>query len=231
MKYLMIVGITLLFSCTQKKYTYREGSKEQIIEAPNDSAAYAEAVKLFEISKMAHDNVKNAYGDYGAPSPISFDLFDANGKRVYTIVDEAAIKHQIGEIGKSQGEQMKNHANEIRFKDTIGISSFPVKITKAVFSREEYSNYKNVSLTYKNISGKKINAIRFRWYGENSFGEPADMTSITDGWGSGFDDSGLGIGKTGYGTWNAFSRDGKKIIVAYPTEVAFADGTKWENPN
>ncbi len=83
-------------------------------------------------------------------------------------------------------------------------------------------------MSYKNVSGKKISAIRFKWYGENSFDEPADMGGLKEGWGSGFADDGLRVGATDYGTWSILSRDGKKILIAYPYEVAFADGTKWD---
>jgi hypothetical protein len=51
------------------------------------------------------------------------------------------------------------------------------------------------------------------------------------GWGAGFTDSELGIGTTTYGTWEILSKDGKKILIAYPYEVAFTDGTKWELKN
>jgi hypothetical protein len=232
MKYYLLITFSIfLLSCTDKKYTYREGGKEQIITAPNNSAAYAEAVKLFEISKIAHESVEEAFGNYNSIGPIDFELVDQNGKEVIEVVDRDSIRKAVSELGQGQKERLKEVVNSARFKDTIGTSGFPVKILKAVFSHEEYSNYKSVSLSYKNTSGKKIDAIRFKWYGENSFGEPADMTGIIKGWGGGFDDSGLGVGKTGYGTWDVYSKDGKKIIVAYPTEIAFSDGTKWENPN
>ncbi len=232
MKYSLVITLSIfLLSCTDKKYTYREDGKEQIITAPNNSAAYTEAVKLFEISKIAHESVEAAFGNYHSTGPIDFELVDQNGKEVIEVVNRDSIRKRVAELGQGQKERLKEVVNATMFKDTIGSNSFPVKILKAVFSHEEYSNYKNVSLSYKNRSGKKINAIRFKWYGENSFGEPADMTGLIEGWGGGFDDSGLGVGKTGYGTWNVYSKDGKKIIVAYPTEVAFGDGTKWQNPN
>lgn len=101
-----------------------------------------------------------------------------------------------------------------------------MKVLSARFVSDGYSSYKDVALSYKNVSNKKISAIRFKWYGENSFNEPVDMGS-SEGWGSGFDDDGLRPGAKGYGHWNVLSRDGKKILIAYPYEVAFEDGTKW----
>ena len=61
-----------------------------------------------------------------------------------------------------------------------------------------------------------------------SFNEPADMGGLRDGWGGGFTDDGLRPGSTSYGEWSIFSKDGKKVLIAYPYEVAFDDGTKWE---
>ena len=113
--------------------------------------------------------------------------------------------------------------------DTTGLYSAPIIVVKARLVTREYSNYKDISLTYKNISGKDISAVRFSWHGLNAFGEPADMgTSLERGFGGGFSDGKLRSGKTVTKEWSILSRDGKKITLAWPTEVAFVDGTKWE---
>jgi len=84
-------------------------------------------------------------------------------------------------------------------------------------------------LTYKNVSGKKIEAIRFRWYGEDAFGDPADMGGLfNDGTGGGFDDDPLRPGQTRTSSWDILSSRGKKVKKAWAYEVAFSDGTKWE---
>lgn len=112
--------------------------------------------------------------------------------------------------------------------DTTGVYTSPIKVLKASLYKESYSNYKSASLTFKNISDKKIEAVRFRWYGEDSFGEPADMGGINDGFGGGFDDDPLKPGQSRTSSWNIMSSRGKKILLAWPTEIAFSDGTKWE---
>lgn len=112
--------------------------------------------------------------------------------------------------------------------DTIGLWNAPVTVTKARLIEQEYSSYRNVRLTFKNISDKKIEGIKFKWYGENAFGEPADMGSTIDGFGYGNTDETFPKGRTLTLTWNVLSRDGKKIILAWPTEVVFSDGTKWK---
>jgi len=115
--------------------------------------------------------------------------------------------------------------------DTAGLYLSPVKVIQARLVKKEYSNYRDISLTYKNVSGKAIEGIRFRWYGENTFGEPADLGSsglYNEGFGSGFTDETLKPGKTSSGEWAILSRDAKKIVLAWPYEVVFKDGTKWK---
>lgn len=106
-------------------------------------------------------------------------------------------------------------------------SNAPVTVIKSRFIEKEFSNYKDVELTYKNVSNKDIKAIKFEWYGEDSFGEPADM-GITDGNGGGFTDDILKAGKKRTSEWNVLSRNGDKILTAKAYEVIFTDGTKWK---
>lgn len=120
----------------------------------------------------------------------------------------------------------KKTNQEIAFSDTPKTQDVPVKIISARPVKQEYSSYKDVSLTYKNVSGKNIEAIKFSWYGMNAFGEPADM-GIEDGLGRGFTDSKLRVGKTTTSEWSVLSKDLKKITKAWAYEVVFEDGTKW----
>ncbi|MBA3283887.1 MAG: hypothetical protein H0U27_02345 [Nitrosopumilus sp.] len=99
------------------------------------------------------------------------------------------------------------------------------------FVDREYSNYKSVSLRFKNVSDKKISAIRFAWYGVNAFNEPADMTTHQSGWGHGFTDDALRPGVIDSGIWDILSKDGKKLLITFPYEVAFEDGSIWKLEN
>lgn len=113
--------------------------------------------------------------------------------------------------------------------DTVGVSNAPIKVLSAKIVREEYSTYRSIRLAYKNVSGKKISAVRFKWYGTDAFGEPAEMGGVVDGYGGGVSDDPIKPGGTDAGTWSILSRNVKKVELAWPFEVAFEDGTKWKS--
>lgn len=160
---------------------------------------------------------------------LSFALWfmSCSTKRQATTVNKASETDTVPFVTADLDLGQPSTANDF---DTTGIYKSPVKVLAARFAGKEYSNYKEVYLKYKNVSGKKIEAIRFKWYGQNAFGEPADM-GVYKGWGTGFSGDALRPGATDDGTWDALSSDGKKIIIAYPYEVAFSDGTKWALKN
>lgn len=118
--------------------------------------------------------------------------------------------------------------NDVNSDDTIGLHLSPIKLLNARFVKKEYSNYKDISLSYKNVSGKDVTGIRFKWFGKNAFNEPADMGGSFEGVGSGFSDDLLRAGRSRDSEWSISSKDGKKITIAYPYEVAFSDGTSWK---
>jgi hypothetical protein len=230
----------VLFSCgMKKKYYYVEDTKdEKLIEASSDSAAYVEAYTTFQISKTIHKQMKAEYSSFSRSEPIDFTLFDENHKQIFpSFYQKDSIEKAIEKEINSMPNNVADGAQKYREKengkgakyDTGGLYLAPIKVLSARFVVREYSNYKDVSLRFKNVSNKRVSAIRFKWYCENAFNEPADAgNSILKGWGAGFTDSELGIGTTTYGTWEILSKDGKKILIAYPYEVAFTDGTKWE---
>ena len=241
MKYLLIFFFSiLLFSCgMDKKYYYVEDSKEEkLIEASSDSAAYIEAYTTFQISKNVHQQMKAEYSTFTRSEPMSFTLYDVNHKQIFPFFHqkdsiEKAIENEIISMPNNVAEGAQKFREERNGKgakyDTGGLYLSPIKVLSARFVAREYSNYKDVSLRFKNVSNKRVSAIKFKWYGQNAFNEPADAgNSILKGWGAGFTDSELGIGSITYGTFEILSKDGKKILIAYPYEVAFTDGTKWE---
>jgi hypothetical protein len=136
---------------------------------------------------------------------------------------------KYGESSEEHVKKMVDSSIAKAMLDTAGLSKAPVKILSAKIVKQEYSSYRNVYLSFKNVSNKKIIGIKFSWYGTNAFNEPADLGNITaQGFGGGFTDNPLRAGKTDNGTWNVLSRDAKKIKIAWPTEVSFEDGTSWK---
>ena len=237
---ILSIATLLMTSCqTKNKYYYREGSKEEVIEAYSDSAAYLEAFKIFQISKKVYNDMKTAYGDNYLSAPNSFKLL--NNKRediTYKVsfTNQDSLENSIAKTINNLPNNIEQTVNKIRQEkngvgakyDTGGLYLAPIKVLSAKFVTKEYSNYKDIALRFKNVSGKVVAAIRFKWYGENAFNEPADMGGLREGWGSGFIDDELRPGASDYAEWGILSRDGKKVLIAYPYEVAFKDGTKWE---
>lgn len=122
----------------------------------------------------------------------------------------------------------KDITEKIINEDTIGMYLAPVKILSSKVVKSESGSYRNVYLEFKNLTNKKIEAIKFSWYGLNAFGEAASM-GIVDGYGGGFTDRGLAANGSDSGEWEVLSRDLKKIKIAWIKEVVFEDGTKWQN--
>lgn len=236
----IMVTVALTSCQMKKKYYYREGSKdEKLIEAYSDSAAYLEAYKNFEISKKVYKEMKESLGSSSLSEPISFDLLnDKHEEITYKVffADKDSLENNIAKMINDLPNNIEQSVAKVREEkngveakyDTGGLYLAPIKVVSAKFVEKEYSNYKDVALRYKNVSNKIISAVKFKWYGENAFSEPADMGGLREGWGGGFTDDALRPGKTDYGEWSILSKDGKKILIAYPYEVVFKDGTKWE---
>lgn len=114
--------------------------------------------------------------------------------------------------------------------DTSGLYLAPIKIVEASII-EEYGS-RNIRLKYKNVSSVHVSAVRFRWTGVNAFGEPADMgNSFIKGFGAGFSDDGIKPNQVLTGEWGIYSEDAKKVLMAWPYEIVFENGDKWElNP-
>lgn len=117
-------------------------------------------------------------------------------------------------------------------KDTSGMANAPIKIISYKIIKSDGGSYRNMFVSYKNVSSKKITAFRLNWYGQNAFGEPADMgNSLRNGFGGGFSETVLRPGGQNDSEWEILSRDAKKVVAVWPTEIVFSDGTKWTNKN
>ncbi len=121
-------------------------------------------------------------------------------------------------------DSLINNLNEKIELDTTGQSNSPIQILKSkLVSHNEYSDYKDIELTFKNTSRKKIIGIKFKWYCKNVFGDVAD-----NGDSVGFTDKSIAPNKTMTLQWEMLSKNAKKISNVKVTEVVFEDETKWE---
>lgn len=130
------------------------------------------------------------------------------------------------ELDSFQNTLKKNAINNVVSDAMANIKDAPVIVTSYKVVKAEYGNYRNVYLEYKNVSKKKVSAIKFRWYGENAFGDAADIGY--NGIGGGFTEHPLSAGASNDGEWEVLSNNLKKLKSAWVSEVMFADGTKWE---
>jgi hypothetical protein len=115
--------------------------------------------------------------------------------------------------------------------DTANLASSPIIILSAIAEEFQGQYYKKgrVVITYKNISAEPVRAIRLRWKGVNDFNEPV----LFDGGRSiGYDedetDSPAAPGQTSRLVKEYDLANCKKIIAAWPYEIALADGTTWK---
>lgn len=135
----------------------------------------------------------------------------------------------ISEFKDTLKREIEEDANKRVFGDTVGLSKAPVKVLTYKIVGSRSGSYRNVSLSYKNISGKKIDAMKFRWIGEDAFGDPANMGNLyAKGYGGGFDDDGLKVNEIKDAEWSILSRNAKNVTLAWTTDVVFSDGSKWE---
>lgn len=137
--------------------------------------------------------------------------------------DTALFEHIKDSLSKKMLVDMNKTA-----LDTVGSYLSPVKIVSAKITSGEYSNFRNVRLRYKNVSEKKVVGIKFGWYGENVFGEPADMGNpVLNGYGGGFTEDVLRPGSSDAATFEILSNNAKKLKYSWVREVVFDDGSKW----
>lgn len=108
----------------------------------------------------------------------------------------------------------------------------PVRIVSIRLFKNEYSNFKNIRLTFKNTSEKNIQAIKFQWYTENALNEPSNLRSFYQrGESGGLYMDVLKPDKTSTIIFEEFSSDAKRVVSVRAYEVFFSDGTKWQIKN
>lgn len=115
------------------------------------------------------------------------------------------------------------------FLNTQKSKNSPVKIISFKLLKNQYSDHKDIQLTYKNTTRKNIKAIKFEWYCENVFDKPASgQFFFVKGISRGHTDILLEPRKTTSKIWEDFSTDAHTIIAARAYFVVYTDGTQWE---
>lgn len=134
-----------------------------------------------------------------------------------------------GKITEEKNEKEIIDSVKHNFLDTQKTKNSPVKIISAKLLKNQYSDHKDIQLTYKNTTRKNIKAIKFEWYCENVFDKPASgQFFFVKGISRGHTDILLEPRKTTSKTWEDFSTDAHAIIAARAYLVVFTDGTQWE---
>ncbi|MEP6803227.1 MAG: hypothetical protein ABI892_01800 [Flavobacterium sp.] len=137
-------------------------------------------------------------------------------------------EYNIEENTKKKDEKGIRDSIKENFAETSKIKNSPVKIISSKLYKNQYSDHKDIKLTYKNLTKKDIKAIKFEWYCENVFDEPSNgQYFYVKGVANGHTDILLKSGKTDSKIWEDFSTDAYQIIAARAYFVIFTDGTKW----
>lgn len=140
-------------------------------------------------------------------------------KPVYSEVNHTNENHDY--------EKRKSIKND--FLNNKNAKNSPVKIIAAQLSQTQYSNHKDIKLVFKNSEKKDIQAVKFEWYCENSFDEPANSRFFYgEGRSTGEITYLLKAGTTRSKIWEDFSTDANRVIKARAYYVVFTDGTKWQ---
>ena len=141
----------------------------------------------------------------------------------------AAEKARILEIKDSIIKAADTKFQQERERKLAIQDSSPIKIIKA-WVTENSIGTPEANLTFKNVSSKKIDAIRFAILCYNNFDEP--VTNVISGnTFMGMDQDRLSPGRQSTSTWTLNLFDLTTKIKPFVYEVHFVDGSTWKVPD
>lgn len=144
-------------------------------------------------------------------------------------IKESATHKQTFSLAEEKIQEPISDTLKQNFLNTTNIQNSPVKIISSKLLKNQYSEHKDIELIYKNVSKKKITAIRFEWYCENAFNKPANgKFFFVKGKAEGYTNKALKTKESRSEIWEDFSTDAKTIISARAYFVSFSDGTNWK---
>lgn len=130
-------------------------------------------------------------------------------------------------------KEQKNNFSHLSEKqeesDTIVSKKSPIKIISCRIQKSQYSEHKDIHITYKNVSGKTIQAIKFEWNCRNAFDKPSNGKYFFEkGRSEGNCTKPLKPGASNSKVWEDFSTDAVSITSSRAYYVVFTDGKKWK---
>jgi hypothetical protein len=141
-----------------------------------------------------------------------------------SIIDDVEIAQYSRDETQRYLDSAKTSDMDKRLENSKTNSGVEILNVKFV-NDNDYSDYKNIKITYKNNTGKNISAISFKWYDlKDVFDEDVEST-LSKG---GYDSDGLKKGRTTSGTWELKETKVKSGKV-YVDKIMFDDGSKWLN--
>ncbi|MGB4400101.1 MAG: hypothetical protein WBJ10_12090 [Daejeonella sp.] len=77
----------------------------------------------------------------------------------YDSLSVASTGKTISERARESTDSLMNKITTDVYMDTAGLYKAPIKVTRAILFKKEYSNYRDIRLTYKNVSGKTVYSV------------------------------------------------------------------------
>jgi hypothetical protein len=143
-----------------------------------------------------------------------------------------SIQYSYVEEQKKTNLQIATDTLDAKYLEAKDTAVAPIKIVRVKLTKSQYSSFRDISLTFKNVGKKDVQAVKFQWYTKNALAEPANLPSFyVRGESAGLYDELLKINKTSSVTFEKFSSDANLVIAARAYEVTFSDGTKWSLKN
>ena len=140
----------------------------------------------------------------------------SNQSNHQSFIDSLKKSQEVDSIVKN--ETVKAELNKVKLSST----TCPLKITKCYVTIDRFGQ-QDINIDVKNVSGKTIDGIKFRWVLFNNFGDQVPDLE------TGVSQKILKNNKTDYYIWDIYASTATKG-QAYVNTIHYTDGSKWELP-
>ena len=138
---------------------------------------------------------------------------------------EALKQLKLDEAQKRSSDAVEKMLKN-REDDSLRIAAAPIKVLSYKVVKVPYTSYRNIEITFKNVSNKTINAVRFGFMGKTAFDKPANVGGF-EGKNYGNYDESIKSKQKQTITFSINSPDLKKIEYVRPYEIVYEDGEKY----